>query len=177
MAQITATRPATQRRISLLRHAKALPEDGGGDHARRLAPRGQDDAAALGAWLAKYHAAPELVLCSTAARTRETLAGLNMQVATMLSEKIYLASAGELLSLLQETDPAVEHVLLIGHNPAMHGIAALLAKDYVNDADADRLLTGMPTCGFVSMTVPLADWAQLQPQSATVDALRFDGMD
>jgi len=68
--QSSAKQTATQRRLILIRHAKAVEEDVGGDHARALAERGKADAAALGAWLLEHGLWPDAALCSTAARTR-----------------------------------------------------------------------------------------------------------
>lgn len=164
----------TQRRITLLRHAKAAAEGTvSDDHARPLAPRGRDDAMALGAWLKENHALPTLILCSSAVRTRETLAALGVNIATLIEPKAYLASANELLALLQETDDAVPHVMLIAHNPGIHGLAALLVGDAVREADMDALASKFPTCAYVSMTVTATSWRSVAVKSATLDALRY----
>ncbi|HZI98950.1 MAG TPA: histidine phosphatase family protein, partial [Actinomycetales bacterium] len=60
------------RRLLLIRHAKAAPDDDGGDHGRGLTARGRRDAAAIGRWLADNDLVPDLVLCSDARRARET---------------------------------------------------------------------------------------------------------
>ena len=173
MAHPSATQTGTQRRITLLRHAKAVPDEHNDDHARALTSRGRDEALALGEWLRENHTLPDLALCSTAERTRETLAALHAILPTELHRSLYLASAGEMLALLQGADDAVRHILLVGHNPGIHGLTVLLAKDYVRDADAEAIIHGYPTCGLVSMTAPIGRWKDLAPQTATVDALRF----
>lgn len=163
------------RRLTLIRHAKAMP-DAGDDHARILAPLGREAATELGVWLRESHTLPDLVLCSTAQRTRETLAAMQLNTTpVILSEPAYLASVGELLTLLQGMDDRDMHIALIGHNPGVHGLVALLARDFVREADSDQVAARFPTAGLVSMTVPIAHWHQLAPQSATVDALRFQG--
>lgn len=177
MSHPNASLAPTQRRISVLRHAKAVPDDGGDDHARSLTAFGRDAALELGQWLKDNHTLPELILCSTAVRTRETLAALQLTVPTILSDRVYLATAGELLTLLQEMDSAVQHVMIVGHNPGIHGLAAMLARDYVREADADAMAHRFPTCGLVSMTVEAAAWTQLAPHSAVVDLLRFSSGD
>lgn len=177
MAHPSATLAPTQRRITLLRHAKAVPDERGDDHGRILAPQGRDAAVALGDWLRANDLLPELVLCSTAARTRETLAALNEILPTELHKNLYLASAGDMFALLQKADDAVRHIMVIGHNPGMHALAATLAGDYVREADADAVVHRYPTCGLVSMSVPAPHWSDLAPQSGTVDALRFDGVE
>lgn len=167
----------TQRRITLLRHARARVDEGDDDHARPLAPDGRAAAEALAGWLAGNALLPELVLCSSAARTRETLAALPANLPVILTPRAYLAGAGELLALLQETDDAVRHVLLVGHNPGIHGLLASLAGDYVHEADAEAVSHGYPTCGLASMTVRAPRWAGLTPGAAVVDYLRFSAED
>src|ERR1700712_4658208 len=62
------------RTLLLLRHAKSDYPPGVADHERPLAPRGIREAALAGDWLRAHAPAVDAVLCSTATRTRETLA-------------------------------------------------------------------------------------------------------
>lgn len=177
MKHSSATLGPTQRRITLLRHAKAVPDERGDDHARVLAPQGREAAVALGDWLRENRLMPELVLCSTAARTRETLGALHEILPTELHKSLYLASAGDMLALLQKADDAVKHILILGHNPGMHALAATLAVQFVSDADADAMVHRFPTCGLVSLIVETPHWADVEPQTGTLDVLRFDSND
>ena len=62
-----------EREIILVRHAHAEPGSAGQDDiARVLSTRGEAEADAAGAWLKRHAAAPARVLCSPAARARET---------------------------------------------------------------------------------------------------------
>ena len=62
------------KRLFLLRHTKAEREVPGiDDEARALAPRGRQDAARIGRFLREEAYVADLVLCSTAAKTRQTL--------------------------------------------------------------------------------------------------------
>ena len=64
----------TRRRLYLLRHAKSSWKDEGlADHDRPLARRGRRAAKAIARHLREQGVEPELVLCSTARRARETL--------------------------------------------------------------------------------------------------------
>ena len=132
-------------RLILLRHAKAEPhrED---DHARVLAARGREDAAALRPVLAAL--APELAVVSTAARTRETweLAAPG-GVPVVLEDRVYEASVADLREVLAEQTAAC--VVLVGHNPSIERLAWELEA---ND-DTNR---GMRTCGVGVFEV--ADW-------------------
>lgn len=174
MAHTSQKKKASQRRITIVRHAKAAPDDGAlGDHARPLNARGREDALALGAWLKESHALPQVILCSTATRTRETLAALKLDLPVVLTDKLYLASVGEMIALLQEEDDANQHVMLIGHNPGMHALVVSLAREYVREDDAEAVMLKFPTSALASMTVDCARWKDLAPQSATVDAFRL----
>ena len=163
----------TKRRVMLVRHAKAVEEDVAGDHARSLSARGKNDAAELGAWIEEQGLWPELVLCSTATRTRETLAGLGKTLPTQLNDKIYLASAGELLAQIQQCDDAVASVMVIAHNPGLHGLLALLVGDYANDADADKVMLKFPTAACAVLEFDVANWKDIAPQGGTLRVLRY----
>ena len=163
----------TKRRVMLVRHAKAVEEDAAGDHARALSGRGKNDAAELGAWIEKKKLWPELVLCSTATRTRETLSGLGKTIPTQLSDKIYLASAGELLAQIQQCDDAVASVMVIAHNPGLHGTLALLVGEYANDDDADKVMLKFPTSACAVLEFEAASWSEITPQTGTLQLLRY----
>ena len=145
----------------------------GGDHARTLAPRGKADAAALAVWLAEQGLVPNAALCSTATRTRETLGLVAPNTPTILSDKLYLASVGEMLAQVQGTDDAIETLLLVCHNPGAHGLLALLVGDYASDADADKLLLKFPTSACAVMEFNTASWREMAAHGARLVSLRY----
>ena len=105
------------RRLMLLRHAKSdWPRSGARDHERTLAPRGREAAPRIGAYMVHHGLTPDLVLCSTATRARETWElvanAFIHKPAVLLEERLYEASAGALLDLTQETKAGV-HALAI----------------------------------------------------------------
>jgi phosphohistidine phosphatase len=117
-------------RLVLLRHAKSAWPDVP-DHERPLARRGRRDAPAVGRWLLRAELLPSQVLCSTARRARETWqlaqeeAGLSVPV--RFEDTVYRASAAGLLDLVRQTSPGVATLLVIGHDPAIPGLALMLA--------------------------------------------------
>jgi len=118
--------------LILLRHAEAVPlEAGGEDRQRALSTHGEQEARAAGAWLARHGVSPDRVLCSPAQRTRDTarlaLESLAGAPAPQLAEEIYDASPGELLALLDQHGDAGT-VLLVGHNPGVERLVALLVE-------------------------------------------------
>ncbi|MFG2142033.1 SixA phosphatase family protein [Streptomyces sp. NPDC048650] len=138
----------TPRRIVLLRHAKAEWSDSS-DHERPLADRGRMDAPAAGRRLAGAGITPDLTLCSTATRTRETwklaVHELPQRPRTVYDERLYEASLGELLALLNETPDEVHDLMLVGHNPGMHALADALAGEAEGDLLPRMNRSGFPT--------------------------------
>jgi phosphohistidine phosphatase len=138
----------TTRRIVLLRHAKAEWSQGS-DHERPLADRGRLDASAAGSRLAGAGITPDLTLCSTATRTRETwklfVSELAHRPKTVYEERLYEASLGELVALLNETSDEVHDLLVIGHNPGMHALADALAGEAEGDLLPRMNRAGFPT--------------------------------
>ncbi|MEU6881120.1 histidine phosphatase family protein [Streptomyces sp. NPDC046712] len=141
----------TPRRIVLLRHAKAdWPQVS--DHERPLAERGRTDAPVAGRRLADTGISFDLALCSSAVRTRETwklaVSELPHRPRTVYEERLYEASLGELIALLNEVSDEVKDLLVIGHNPGMHGLADALSGAAEGDALARMNRGGFPTSAF-----------------------------
>ena len=115
-------------RLYLLRHAKSSwdhPELA--DHDRPLAKRGRRATKALARYLREHDIAPELVLCSTARRARETLEGIELAAPDVRHEsELYGASARELMERLREVPDEVGSVMVIGHNPGIEDLAVAL---------------------------------------------------
>jgi phosphohistidine phosphatase len=114
--------------VYLLRHAKSSwKEHGLADHDRPLAPRGRRAAKAIGRYLREHDFEPELVLCSTAARARETLERVDPGGEHHFEADLYAADAATLLARLQKV--RAQSVMLIGHNPGIQDLAIGLARD------------------------------------------------
>ena len=153
--------------LYLLRHAKA-GESAQGDAARPLVKKGRKAAKAMGAYLATLEPAAELILCSTAARTRETLEVMLPELppphAVLFEQELYLAEPEVLLARLRAVPPATAAVLLIGHNPGLHELGARLA------AEPGRLAEGFPTAALAAFELP--GWAELRWHKAKLS--RFE---
>jgi phosphohistidine phosphatase len=116
-------------RLYLLRHAKSSwKDDTLDDHDRPLAPRGKRASKAIGRYLRDHDIEPELVLCSSAKRARQTLERLGPAgVDARLEPELYGAGAHDLLERLRAVPDDVASVMLIGHNPGIQQLAFLLA--------------------------------------------------
>ena len=121
------------KRLFLLRHAKAEREGhGGGDKARALTSRGRTDATRLGRFLNEDVYVAGLVLCSTSARTRETLAlvlpQLSVKPDVEYLDELYLAEAKAILALVRGTSDSIGSLMIVGHNPGLEECARSLVR-------------------------------------------------
>ena len=80
----------------------------------------------MASYLSEERIRPALVLCSTAARARETLEGVGLSDDALFEGELYGASARELLARLHRVPDEVESAMLIGHNPGMHDLTLRL---------------------------------------------------
>ncbi len=152
---------ASARRLALLRHAKAEHPEHSSDAERALTDRGLADAIAVGNWLMAQQLVPDMVLCSPARRARETwktastiFGDAAAGVTTVYEPRLYAAEADDLVELLTDTDPAVRVLLLVGHNPTLSMLSALL--------DPTAPTVGLRTSGLAVHRVP-DDWSECAP--------------
>ena len=139
------------RELILLRHAHAEPAAAGQDDlARGLSDTGRAEAQAAGEWLREHGLRPDRVLSSPATRTRETLAALGDIGAGEVYEDaaIYEASPGTLAALVDAQRDA-ERLLLVGHNPGLEQLAALMHSGQTGD------YRGMPPGGIAVLRLPV----------------------
>ncbi|KRG63697.1 phosphoglycerate mutase [Stenotrophomonas humi] len=153
------------RELILLRHAHAEPADNGqADIDRPLSPHGLAEAEAAGRWLHEQRLVPDRVLCSPARRTRETLEAvlsLTGYVEQRLEERIYDAAPGTLAALLDE-HREVERLLVVGHNPGLEQLVALMHSGQSGD------YRGMPPAAVAVLSLPME--AAIEPGIARLAA-------
>ncbi|MFF4349946.1 SixA phosphatase family protein [Streptomyces sp. NPDC001530] len=157
------------RRLVVLRHAKSAWPDGVADHERPLAPRGRRDAPAAGRALAGADCLPDLALCSTAVRARQTWELAAAQWGTpppvRLDRRLYGADVPELLEAVREVPDQVRTLLLIGHNPGLEELVLELAGDGLDDALED-VRTKFPTSAVAILAWHGTSWRELAPGTA-----------
>lgn len=146
------------KRLSLLRHAKSSWGDARQrDIDRPLNTRGRNAAPIMGAFMAKRALLPDLVLCSTAVRTRETLTLLlprfQPEPAIEFREDFYLADPGVMLGAVQNASARYDHILIIAHNPGLEMLAMRLSDPRNSDQAAlARIAEKFPTAALASFT-------------------------
>jgi phosphohistidine phosphatase len=152
------------RRVYLLRHAKSSWRDRSlADRDRPLAGRGRRAAKAVARHLEAEGIRPDLVLCSPARRTRETLErverGFGDQVEARLEEALYGASEAELLARIEALPQQVGSVMLIGHNPGLEELALALASE---GAGLARMREKYPTAALATIDLPADHWSAIR---------------
>ena len=153
------------RRLWLLRHAKSSWDDPRmRDQDRPLSERGRRAAALMAAHAASAEIRPDLVLCSSAARTRETLAillpSLGDTLRVSIEDDLYSFEAREMLDRLRAVPDDVGSVLVIGHNPGTEVLAARLAAD---GEDLERMRTKYPTGALATIDLDAERWTDVRP--------------
>lgn len=141
------------RTLHLLRHAKSSWREGSlDDRDRPLNARGHMAARLMAAHLARQ-TTPDLVLCSSALRTRETLRYLLRAYAApppvAVEEALYLASAEAIRERIAAVPEDIAMLLVIAHNPGLHELAATLARHGARH-DRTRLAAKFPTGALAS---------------------------
>ncbi|SFA57980.1 phosphohistidine phosphatase [Paracoccus halophilus] len=145
------------------------------DHDRPLNDRGRRSARELGDWLASRGYEPEEVLCSTAARTRETwdrvaLAPLEVRPHIRFEPGLYHAAPEKMLQFLRTASAPT--VMVIGHNPGIAEFAARLPARPPADPDFRRY----PTAATLVVDFQVDGWADIEPgQGSVLDFVRMDG--
>lgn len=141
--------------LILMRHAKSDWSFDLEDHERPLNSRGQQAAKAMGDWLRAQNLQPDQVLCSSATRTRETLAGLDLTAPTRFSDVLYHAAPDTLLEELKSATG--QTVLIVGHNPGI----ALFANGLLAKPVDHRGFRDYPTCATLVARFEINTWQEL----------------
>ena len=142
-------------RLILIRHAKSAwdtPELD--DFARSLAPRGRAEARWVGETMRREGWTPDLVLCSPAARTRETLSLSGITAPVQFVQEIYDLMGADFVDLIRTKGGAVRSLALVGHNNAMDTTALALCSGRMD-------FGGFPTGAVVVLDFAAADWMAL----------------
>lgn len=169
--------PDPTRRLVLLRHAKAEHLGREVDELRPLALAGRRQCVRISAALTARGLVPELVLCSSAVRTRQTWdlvkTGLGeVSPAVEFSSGLYEAGVNEVLELVQQIADGVRTVLVVGHEPTMSAVAATLAGETSDESAVAHVRRGTSTGTFSVLDVdrPWRDLARRTARLHTVVA-------
>ncbi len=152
--------PPTDRRLLLMRHAKSdWAEPGLADADRPLNKRGRRDAPRMAEWLVESGNVPDMVLCSSAERTRETVDLMNEiwpdRVPVHTSGDLYLAAPETILRVIRSDGDDVARLMIVAHNP---GLAELVSS-------ASGQSSNVPTAAIAIFDASLDRWGDLRSPS------------
>jgi phosphohistidine phosphatase len=155
--------PLRSRTLILLRHAKSDWSGDDDDRSRPLAPRGRRQAQEAGRWLDAHVASLDLAVVSPATRARNTwdlaIAELSRAPETSIEDRVYAASATELLGVVHELPDDLDTVVVIGHNPGIEDLVALLTGRSA----------AMPTSALAVISLS-GSWSATSPSSGVLTA-------
>ncbi len=122
------------KRLFLLRHTKSSWNDPTlADFDRPLNKRGRRTSVLIARYLRKVEIAPELVLCSPAKRTLQTLDALRPvwddSVEIAFVDDLYEATAERLRANLRDYAGKFTSIMMIGHNPGLQGLLLSLSSN------------------------------------------------
>lgn len=158
------------RRLFLLRHAKSSWQvEGQDDFDRPLNARGRKAGPLMGAFIAENDSSPDLILCSTACRARQTLAlvlpFLEGEATILLEDALYLASSDQLLHRLTRADDRFGRVMIIAHNPGLQDLTLSLAAF---GAELGTVKRKFPTAALGQIDFDIDSWAAVAPQEGVL---------
>src|SRR5215212_1891130 len=150
--------------LYLLRHAKSSwADESMRDFERPLSNRGRKACAIIGELIAEKGINFDLVLVSTAVRTRETFELVQQRAKfsaeVRYDERIYEATTSQLLEVISQVDNDRQSVLLIGHNPGIEDLLAVLTGEHVH----------VTTANFAKININATAWSANLANTGTVE--------
>lgn len=147
-----------ERYLYLMRHAQSADKQPGQtDKERELTVQGLREAIKVGAWLYNEKINPDVIVSSTATRAKST-AGLLLDTMKLMPEKIQLndelydASVRTFLREITQLEDTLNHVVCVGHNPAISYLAEYLTKAEIGN---------LPTGGLVIIQFEILLWQKV----------------
>ncbi len=155
------------KRLYLLRHFKSSWDDPSlADFDRPLSKRGRRAGTAMGRHIADEGLLPELALCSTARRARDTWRQISAEwkspPTVRFDDRLYMADADTMLELFADLPNDANHVMAIAHNPGMAALALELAAT-TRAATLARMRTKYPTGGLAIFDLAIERWSAIAP--------------
>jgi phosphohistidine phosphatase len=153
--------------LHLLRHAKSSWDDDSlADHERPLSERGIRDARRMGDHMATHDVRPDVVLCSSAVRTQQTLGIIVPSLddpVVRIEDDLYGAAPDSVLGLLRGLAETAGSALVIGHNPGLEELVLdLSAPGRLRNAVGVKF----PTCALATLALGEGTWSDVHPGHA-----------
>jgi len=156
-------------RLIIMRHAKSSWTDKElDDFDRPLSRKGKNAAPLVGRALAERNCIPELILCSPARRTRDTLKlavdAMKLKPPVRYEDQLYSFGNGDSYVNAISRQKTVSPMMVIGHNPSVQNLALRLLGSQDNKA-VQKIKAKFPTAAVAVIALPIEDWKQIQSKS------------
>lgn len=148
------------KQLLLMRHAKSdWPAEIRSDRDRPLNGRGRKTATQMGRWLQEQGLMPDIVLCSSARRTQETVERMletwSRQPPVFPTDSLYLAAGTNILDVVRSDGMESDRLLVVGHNPGLADLVGHLCGQN----------NGFPTAALAIVDFKIDCWIDLLPGS------------
>ena len=142
--------------LLILRHAKSSWDNLDlSDYDRPLNKRGKRDAPRMGDFLRQQDLVPDLIISSTAKRAKKTAKlfakAVGYKEKISLENVFYHAKPETYITVLKEICHDYERIMVIGHNPGLETLVAILTGR----------MELMPTAAVAHVLLPIDRWDQL----------------
>ena len=140
-----------------MRHAKSSWKDEGlTDHERPLKKRGKNDAELMGKMLKSKKIVPNIILCSTAQRAKETAELLADKMKykdkIVYSDRLYMAEPSDILNEITTFADTQKTIMVIGHNPGSEALVQILTGK----------VESLPTASIAYVTAKIDNWKDVK---------------
>ncbi len=158
--------------IYLIRHAKSdWSDESQSDFERGLNKRGKRAVFTMAEVLKKKKIMPDLILCSSAKRTKLTAKGLAKEIGysgkIKYMDELYMAEPHDVISIIKEIKEKYDTVFIVGHNPETTQLANMMVDEYIEN---------VPTLGIVAFQIPIEHWSSFEPKNARLDFFIYPKM-
>ena len=131
----------------------------------------------LGRYISHKDLQPDLVLCSSAVRTRQTWELVSAEWDRSdnighprfeIRSSLYLASPADMISMIRRLERTMTNVMIIGHNPGIGQLAVRLAS--LGEPETLREMSRkFPTAGLAVIQISAESWSELRPGEGTLE--------
>jgi phosphohistidine phosphatase len=142
--------------LLLMRHAKSSWKDPDlSDRDRPLNAMGKKEVSMMGALILEKELLPQVILASSAERTRQTAKMLaercDFKGEVKYLDSLYMAEPQQCLEAVKTLPNNLERVMLIGHNPGLEGLLQILSSR----------VESLPTGALAYLVLPICSWQEL----------------
>jgi phosphohistidine phosphatase len=164
-------RDVTDRRLIVMRHAKAEPF-AASDRERRLTDRGEAEAHSVGEHLKARGTSADYAVVSSAVRTRQSWEAVvetsgMVDVEVSFDDAVFTGSPDVVMEALRSAPADARTVMFVGHNPTAAYLCHLLDDGSGDTAAVSQLLRGFPPAAVAVLDVSVP-WAELGPETGRV---------